>query len=111
MADAKLGVLLGSSNQQKSEEEEKVYCANCKNCKLIRIQDSNGKFRLRVKCAAGKWTKKKGGEKYHKYFTVTRRKEEACDSYIPMGSEKEFLKDLKRELPTEDIEYDTAAQY
>ncbi|MBN2653058.1 MAG: hypothetical protein JXR63_11825 [Spirochaetales bacterium] len=109
MADANDSVLLGDSEQQ--NQEEKVYCANCKNCKLIRVEGTAERFRLRVRCAAGKWKKKNGGEKYYKYFTVVRRKEPTCDSYIPMGSEKEFLRELKRELPTEDVEYDAATQY
>lgn len=109
MADAKESVLLDSSDSD--DQKDRVFCANCKNCKLIRVEGSADKFKLRVRCSAGKWTKKKGGEKFYKYFTVVRRKLPFCDSYIPMGSEKEFLQDLKRELPTEDVEYESAAQY
>jgi len=84
----------------------KIYCANCLHCKLIKLPVENGiKYRLRVKCNAGKWRKKLGEEKYYKYFTVARRSVELCDSYTPMGEVKDYLRDLKKTLPIKDEEY------
>ncbi|MBN2739154.1 MAG: hypothetical protein JXR70_19405 [Spirochaetales bacterium] len=86
--------------------QRKVFCANCMHCKLVRIAtETQGKYQLRVKCDAGKWRKKLGEEKLHKYFTVARRSIDLCESYVSMGSEREFLKDLKKTLPIRDEEY------
>ena len=87
-------------------EADKIYCANCSNCKLVR--SSTGKdnqYQLRVRCAAGMWKKKLGDEKYYKYFTVARRSTEECEYYEPMGDTKAFLKELKKTLPIKDEIY------
>ena len=85
---------------------EKVYCANCVHCKLIRIPVGDGQqYQLRVRCDAGKWKKKLGEEKYYKYFTVARRSIEECSAYEPMGDVKDFLKELKKTLPIKDEVY------
>lgn len=93
--------------QEVEETTNKIYCANCVHCKLVPspsgIQDQ---FYLRVRCAAGKWKKKLGEEKIHKYFTVTRRHLEYCDAYEPMGETEEFIKQLKKDLPSRDETYD-----
>ena len=85
----------------------KIYCANCKNCKLVpaTVDDGSG-YVLRVRCAAGKWKKRLGDEKLYKYFTVIRRSMDDCDSYEPMGDEQEFLQELKRSLPINDEVYE-----
>ncbi len=84
----------------------KIYCANCKNCKLVPspVEDDT-RYVLRVRCAAGKWRKRLGDEKLYKYFTVIRRSMDECDSYEPMGDENEFLQELKRSLPINDEVY------
>ncbi len=84
----------------------KIYCANCKNCKLVPspVEDDT-RYVLRVRCAAGKWRKRLGDEKLYKYFTVIRRSMDECDSYEPMGDEDEFLQELKRSLPINDEVY------
>lgn len=87
------------------KDSEKIYCANCIHCKLIRTSIGNNQYQLRVRCDAGKWRKKLGEEKYYKYFTVARRSQEDCDSYEPMGEAKPYLKDLKRSLPIKDEIY------
>jgi hypothetical protein len=85
---------------------DKIYCANCIHCKLVRLPVSeNRQYQLRVRCDAGKWKKKLGEEKYYKYFTVARRSLEDCDAYEPMGDVKDFLKDLKKTLPIKDETY------
>ena len=85
---------------------EKVYCANCIHCKLIKVPMGDGsQYYLRVRCDAGKWRKKLGEEKVYKYFTVARRSLENCESYIPMGDLKDFLRDLKKSLPIKDEIY------
>jgi len=85
---------------------DKIYCANCKHCKLIRSSTGNNdQYQLRVRCDAGKWKKKLGEEKFYKYFTVARRSTEDCDLYEPMGDTKTFLKELKKTLPIKDEVY------
>lgn len=89
-----------------TSQSEKIYCANCINCKLVRTPNGNaGQYYLRVRCAAGKWRKKLGEEKVYKYFTVARRSIDSCDEYVPMGDPKEYLKELKRNLPIKDEIY------
>lgn len=98
--------LSGSENARKTSG--KIYCANCKHCKLVRSPQGDGtQYYLRVRCVAGKWKKKLGGEKFYKYFTVSRRSIEECDKYEPMGDEKEFLRELKKTLPIKDEIYST----
>jgi len=85
---------------------DKIYCANCIHCKLIKIPRGNGgEYGLRVRCDAGKWRKKLGEEKVYKYFTVIRRTLDQCDSYEPMGEVDVFLKELRRSLPIKDETY------
>jgi hypothetical protein len=85
---------------------KKVYCANCKHCKLVRIPvGENNQYLLRVRCDAGKWKKKLGEEKFYKYFTVARRSQEKCNMYEPMGELSDFIKDLKKDLPIKDEIY------
>jgi hypothetical protein len=85
---------------------DKVYCANCIHCKLIKIpMGAGGQYGLRVRCDAGKWRKKLGEEKVYKYFTVIRRTIEQCDTYEPMGEVEVFLKELRSSLPIKDETY------
>ena len=85
---------------------EKVYCANCTNCKLVRVAAGNGsQYYLRVRCDAGRWRKKLGEEKVYKYFTVARRTLETCPDYEPMGDARDFLRELKKSLPIKDEIY------
>jgi hypothetical protein len=84
----------------------KIYCANCKHCKLVRNAQGDGsQYQLRVRCDAGMWKKKLGGEKFYKYFTVARRSIEECELYEAMGDEKEFIRELKKTLPIKDEVY------
>lgn len=85
---------------------ERIFCANCIHCKLVPAPaDAEGSYRLRVRCEAGKWRKKLGEEKIYKYFTVARRSIEECDSYEDMGDAMEFIKDLRKLLPSTDEIY------
>jgi hypothetical protein len=85
---------------------DKVYCANCIHCKLIKKPQGDGnQYSLRVRCDAGKWKKKLGEEKVYKYFTVIRRTVDQCRSYVPMGDVVVFLKELRRNLPIKDEIY------
>ncbi len=89
-----------------SKSADKIYCANCIHCKLVRsTTGNNDQYQLRVRCDAGKWKKKLGEEKFYKYFTVARRSTEDCDLYEPMGDTKAFLKELKKTLPIKDEVY------
>jgi hypothetical protein len=85
---------------------DKVYCANCSHCKLIKIaMGSSSQYGLRVRCDAGKWRKKLGEEKVYKYFTVIRRTLDHCCAYEPMGEVEIFLKELRQNLPIKDEIY------
>ncbi len=84
----------------------KIYCANCSHCKMVTAPTgSGGEYYLRVRCTAGKWVKKLGEEKIYKYFTVARRSLADCDAYEPMGDPKEFIRELKKNLPIKDEIY------
>jgi len=93
-------------SQDEVYSSDKIYCANCGNCKIVKTPEGNGaQYYLRVRCAAGKWLKKLGGEKFYKYFTVARRSLSQCDAYLPMGEAKEYIKELKNTLPIKDELY------
>lgn len=98
-----------AKNQSTSETidlTEKIYCANCIHCKLVKTPCGSGdQYYLRVRCDAGKWRKKLGEEKVYKYFTVARRSLESCDSYEPMGDAREYIRELKKTLPIKDEIY------
>ena len=96
----------GAPAQAALLQNEKVYCANCIHCKLVRTASgSTNQYYLRVRCSAGKWKKKLGEEKIYKYFTVARRSLDSCDAYEPMGDAREFIRDLRRSLPIKDELY------
>ncbi len=85
---------------------DKIYCANCIHCKLIKIALGDGnQYYLRVRCDAGKWKKKLGEEKFYKYFTVARRSLDSCEQYETMGDLRDYLRDLKKSLPIKDEIY------
>ena len=85
---------------------DKVYCANCIHCKLVKVaMGESSQYGLRVRCAAGKWKKKLGEEKVYKYFTVTRRIVDHCEKYVTMGETEVFLKELRKNLPIKDEIY------
>jgi hypothetical protein len=92
--------------EQELSARGKIYCANCTHCKLVRAAAGNGsQYYLRVRCDAGKWRKKLGEEKVYKYFTVARRTLDTCEAYEPMGDAREYLKELKKNLPIKDEIY------
>ena len=96
----------GAPAQEVAVQSEKIYCANCIHCKLVRTASGNAnQYYLRVRCAAGKWKKKLGEEKIYKYFTVARRSLDSCSSYVPMGDAREFIRDLRKTLPIKDELY------
>jgi hypothetical protein len=96
----------GAPSQEVAVQSEKIYCANCIHCKLVRTASGNAnQYYLRVRCAAGKWKKKLGEEKIYKYFTVARRSLDNCSSYEPMGDAREFIRDLRKSLPIKDELY------
>jgi hypothetical protein len=90
----------------------KIYCANCIHCKLIPAKPGNpveaqgesseSRYVLRIRCAAGKWRKKLGEEKFYKYCTITRRYLDSCDTYDPMGDTREFIRELRKTLSGRD---------
>lgn len=84
-------------------EPRKIYCANCLHCK-ISVQEAEGEAQasLKVRCSAGMWKKKVGEEKFYRYDTVEQRRIDSCDEYEEMGDLEDFLKDLRRSLPSRD---------
>ena len=90
---------------------EKMYCANCTNCVVIRQYESEpDRFVLRVKCLKKKWQKRSGEEKLYKYFTVARRIAEDCEFYEESGELYPYIKNLRKELPIKDEIYSTVEQ-
>jgi hypothetical protein len=84
----------------------KIYCANCIHCKLVPARFSGDeRYVLRIRCAAGKWKKKLGGEKLYKYCTITRRYLDSCDAYEEMGDTRTYLRELRKSLPEKDELY------
>jgi hypothetical protein len=101
---------MADSRESRSFIEElssdKVFCANCIHCKLIKMAMGDGsQYGLRVRCDAGRWRKKLGEEKVYKFFTVIRRTLDQCDAYEPMGETEVFLKELRKSLPIKDEIY------
>lgn len=95
------------SLNSENEDTTKIFCANCIHCKLVpSAAEKAGQFYLRVRCDAGKWKKKLGEEKLYKYFTVTRRAIESCDSYEEMGEPTEYIRELRKTLPIRDEIYE-----
>ncbi len=102
--------MLRKKRSKENKIENKIYCANCSHCIVFKKPIAKGRrYVLRVRCNAGMWRKRSGEEKIYKYFTILRRKREACQFYDPMGDEKTFIKELKKNLPVEDkiYNYDT----
>jgi hypothetical protein len=98
--------VIGEENGEFGTEEfhsGKIYCANCIHCKLLPAKpEGENVYVLRVRCAAGKWKKKLGQEKLYKYCTITRRHLNSCDTYEEMGNTREFIRDLRKTLPSKD---------
>ena len=94
----------------KSNDNQKIYCANCIHCVVVKVplDDNKGRYVLRVKCKQQKWRKKLGEEKLYKYFTVIRRTMDDCPDYESMGDAKEFLRELRKNLPDSDEVYQLA---
>ena len=90
----------------KNQMKEKVYCANCEHCLVVRSFELDQiKYSLRVKCDKKRWAKRSGEEKLYKYFTVARRVQTNCPDYTPMGELNPYIKSLRRELPVKDEIY------
>ena len=81
------------------EKEKKMYCANCKNCKVVLLAASDGSSLQKVRCAAGHWKKPLGEEKLFPLATVPRRVVRNCPDYDEMGEPKQYMKELKKNLP------------
>jgi hypothetical protein len=95
-----------SQNAAEEFQSGKIYCANCIHCKLIPAKsDREERYVLRIRCAAGKWKKKLGEEKMYKYCTITRRYLDSCDAYEEMGDTREFIRELRKNLPNRDEFY------
>ena len=85
---------------------DKIYCANCAHCRVVRMYESDqDKYILRVRCEKKQWSKRSGEEKLYKYFTVARRLQPNCEHYQEMGELLPYIKNLKKELPIKDEIY------
>ena len=93
-----------------ASEREKVYCANCAHCVVVRQQEGDAdRYILRVRCNKNRWSKRSGEEKFYKYFTVARRMQVNCEDYQDMGDVLPYIKNLKKELPIKDEIYTNRA--
>ena len=84
----------------------KIRCANCLHCKMTWMaSDLTGSRERRVRCAAGGWHTPSGSEKDYPLYTLLARTMDACPAFSSMGEEdeREFLRELRRELPLERI--------
>ena len=84
----------------------KIRCANCLHCKMTWMASAlTGTRERRVRCAAGKWAPPAGREKTYALHTATARGMYACGAFSSMGEddEREFLRDLREDLPVERI--------
>ena len=90
--------------------ENKVHCANCRHCIVLQKPALvSEQYVLRINCKKDKWKKKIGEVKYYKYFTAARRTVFSCDEFESMGEEeKEFIKELRKNLPIKDEVYNYA---
>ncbi|GEM_PF-2245907 len=97
---------------QKDESTDKIYCANCSKCIVVKVPVPNkpDQYLLRLKCSAGVWQKKLGTEKLHKYFTAARRTVDECENYDEMGDLVTFIKSLRKTLPATDELYKLGEQ-
>jgi hypothetical protein len=97
---------LEEETDELSAVSTRIFCANCIHCKLV-PSPANGtnQYYLRVRCELGNWRKKLGEEKIYKYFTVARRSIPYCGGYEDMGDSREFIRDLRKSLPTKDEIY------
>ena len=90
---------------EESGKTDKIFCANCIHCKLVRASTDDGQVTHKVRCDAGHWKKKLGEEKLYKYATVMRRAMINCPDYDEMGEPRAFMKELKKTLPSKDETY------
>lgn len=88
-------------------ENEKIFCANCKHCILIRqsIDGKPDKYYLRCMCVKNHWKTAGKPIKYYKYCNIHQKAVKECDDYYEMGYLKKFMKDLKKNLPEKDEIY------
>ena len=98
-------MILGGAMSEESDEIRKFYCANCMNCKVLKGEASDGQKIQKVRCAAGHWKKKLGGEKYYNFASVLRRTQSGCPDYEATGEPKPLIKRLKKTMPTKDETY------
>jgi hypothetical protein len=97
------------ADSQDQDTKGKIYCANCAHCIVFKqpIEIASA-YVLRVRCSKGMWKKKSGEEKVYKYFSIVRRTMDQCHCYDPMGDEKAFIKELRKNLPVKDEIYSYA---
>ena len=82
----------------------RIFCANCYHCKIAIVNEGkDNQSTLKVRCTAGMWKKKIGEEKFYRYDTVEQRRPEACEAYEPMGELDEYMKELRRSLPSREM--------
>jgi hypothetical protein len=72
-------------NEHDEYNNGRIYCANCRHCKLLSTKPDPQT--LRIHCDAGKW-KKLGEVKTYKYATITRRYLDCCDAYDGMDNDE-----------------------
>ena len=82
----------------------KIFCANCINCKVFRHYSSDKTaYTQKVRCTAVQWKKPGGGEKTYFLHTLLNRQMEKCSEFEFAGDnladEQTFIQSLRRTLP------------
>lgn len=88
----------------KKKKTGRVHCAECENCKLVREQNSGGRYVLKARCSKNHWLRGRK-ETFVEYHNVGRRTRKACPDYISTSDDddarREYLDGLEDLLPIE----------
>ncbi len=88
----------------KLKKPNRIYCAECANCKLVREISATGRYIMKARCAQGHWLRN-GKEALVDYHNMDRRTLDACPDYITTSDNdsdrKAFVDGLDNTLPIE----------
>jgi len=91
---------------------QKIYCANCANCKVLRFYNHDkSTYVQKIRCSKGQWSYQSGKERFYDYFNLLNHKPDVCLFYDPMCESydelKSYLKNLRNTLPRSMVIYDS----
>lgn len=88
----------------KQKKPNRIHCAECANCKLVRDVSATGRYILKARCKQGHWLKN-GKEALVDHHNVGRRTRAVCPDYISTSEDeserKAYVDDLDEALPIE----------